>query len=235
MKIALLADIHANADALSAVLAAAKVADVDQILVAGDTIGYYYQPDRVFKLLQEWSWTMVRGNHEEMLRDWLAGQGQDDIRRRYGTGLAEAARCLTARQIEDLLALPPTRELQVDGRRVLLCHGSPWDLNAYVYPDAADEVPRRMAAGGHDLVVFGHTHYPVVWELDSARVVNPGSVGQPRDRKPGACWAIWDTQADTVVLRREPYDVSRITAECCRRDPHLPYLADVLARTGSDA
>jgi hypothetical protein len=60
-------------------------------------------------------------------------------------------------------------------------------------------------------------------------------VGQPRDRKPGACWAIWDTQADTVVLRREPYDVSGITSECRRRDPDLPYLADVLARTGSDA
>ena len=178
---------------------------------------------------------MVRGNHEEMLRNWLAGQGQDDIRRRYGTGLAEAARCLTAQQIDDLLSLPLTRDLQIDGRRVLLCHGSPWDLNAYVYPDAADEVSRRMVAGGHDLVVFGHTHYPVVWELGSARVVNPGSVGQPRDRKPGVCWAIWDTQADTVVLRREPYDVSHLTAECCRRDPDLPYLADVLMRTGIDA
>ncbi|MCH8855364.1 MAG: flagellar hook-associated protein FlgK [Proteobacteria bacterium] len=67
--------------------------------------------------------------------------------------------------------------------------------------------------------------------VEGSIVVNPGSVGQPRDRIPGACWALWDTESHAVELRRETYDASAEIAACRERDPHLPYLADVLTRT----
>jgi predicted phosphodiesterase len=89
---------------------------------------------------------------------------------------------------------------------------------------------RRCAETGHDVVVLGHTHHPMVARVDGTLVVNPGSVGQPRDRIPGAAWAILDTERRAVTFRREPYDVEAVAAQAARRDPDLPHLSAVLSR-----
>jgi putative phosphoesterase len=230
MKIALLADIHANGDALEVVLRAAKVAGVDRLFIAGDIVGYYYDVDRVLTLLDDWDCAMVRGNHESMLRDWCSGRGRELIHRKYGSGIELASTQLGDRRCEDLYSLPAAREVCVEDFRILICHGSPWDEELYIYPDAGPATRDRMLAGGQNMVVFGHTHFPVVWRSQRGVVVNPGSVGQQRDRKPGACWALWDLQTHEVELRREQYDTMRLVAECRQRDPHLPYLAEVLVR-----
>lgn len=225
MKVALLADIHGNADALAAVLSSARASGVERLLIAGDLVGYYYEPDRVFEQLAPWTCAMVRGNHEDMLDEWRAGRNRELVLRRYGSGLDRAMQCLNAQQLDALHALPAARELEIGERRVLLCHGSPWDKDFYVYPDAPAEVRGRMFASGHDLVVFGHTHYPVVWRDGKSAAVNPGSVGQPRDGTPGACWALWNTDDNAVELRREAYDTARVVAQCRAHDPDLPRLA----------
>ena len=231
MKIGLLADIHGNAHALAAVLDAASAAGVSRLLIAGDFVGYYHEPGRVMALLADWSWDGVRGNHDEMLRGWPERPDRDEIRRRYGSGLEIAATELARNQIDALLSLPVSRECTLDERRALLCHGTPWDADMYVYPDAPADLRRRFVALGRDLTVFGHTHYPVEWSEQPTLVVNPGSVGQPRDRKPGACWAIWDTEDRRVTLRRETYDMAPVIALAAQRDPDLPFLATVLTRT----
>jgi len=231
LKVALLADVHGNADALAAVLAAARRENVRRLLVAGDLVGYYRHPGLVLELLDEWSWAAVRGNHEERLAARLAAGDWDDERQKYGSGL-EVAGQLPEQDLQRLLALEHPLRLDIDGRAVLLCHGAPWSVDEYVYPDAVAEVRDRMArwAAQCDLLVHGHTHYANVWREDRLLIVNPGSVGQPRDRRPGASWALWDTREHTVVLRREPYDNERIRAESRRNDPHLPYLWEVLVR-----
>lgn len=231
MKVALLADLHGNADALAAVLGAARAEGAARLLIAGDLVGYYYQPGRVIALLDEWPWECVRGNHEEMLAAWRRGEGRERIRRKYGSGLEAACEQLTAAMLDRLESLPHPLALEADGRSVTISHGSPRDIDEYVYPDAPAEKSRAMADGGSALVLFGHTHYPVVWRVAGTTVVNPGSVGQARDRIPGACWALWDTVDDTVSLRREAWDASGTQAQARRRDPGIPYLADVLTRT----
>lgn len=235
MKLALLADIHGNAFALDAVLTAAAVEGAEHALVAGDLVGYYYQPDRVLARLDAFGWTGVRGNHEDMLETWLADEGRDDIARRYGSGLAVAAERLDAMTVARLRELPPHRSLTLGGRRVLLCHGTPSSTDTYVYPDADTQVKRAFEVPGHDLVVYGHTHYQTMWraETTGGLVVNPGSVGQPRDRRPGAHWAVYDTDSNTIDLRVETYDAGALLVECRTRNPHLPYLADVLVRDRS--
>jgi putative phosphoesterase len=230
MKVGLLADIHGNADALDAVLHAAVAERVERLLIAGDFVGYYHQPRRVLNLLNGWAWDGVRGNHEELLRSWRAGKDREEIRKRYGSGFAVALSELTADEIDLLLDLPHPRECTIDGRRVLLSHGAPWDLDQYVYPDAAFDLRSRMTDPRYDLTVFGHTHYPVLWQDKGVLAVNPGSVGQPRDRKPGACWALWDTASNGVALRREAYDPTRVMA-LAAQNPDIPYLVTVLART----
>ena len=231
MKIAILADIHGNGPALEAVLSAARATGVERLLIAGDIVGYYYAAGHVLDHLADWSWVAVRGNHEDMLGDWMANRRRDEIRARYGSGLESACDDLSADQLQMLCNLPPVRTLGIDERQVVLCHGTPTSTDTYIYPDADDDSWSQFFLDDAHMTIYGHTHYPVIQRRDGTSVVNPGSVGQPRDRKPGACWALWDSEADTIELRREAYDPSALIAQCRQRDPDLPYLADVLTRT----
>ncbi|MEQ8228975.1 MAG: YfcE family phosphodiesterase [Rhodospirillales bacterium] len=230
MKVALLADIHGNAPALECVLDAARSEGVGRLLIAGDMVGYYYDIVRVMDLLTDWDWVAVQGNHEDMLARVRDGRDATTVRARYGSAIDRAVMELSPVQLDFLTDLPSTRKLDIDGIRVLICHGSPWDRDTYVYPDSKKSVRDQFFETNADLILFGHSHYPVHWRSGNAQAVNPGSVGQPRDRKPGACWALWNTGTGTVSMRREAYDPAPLIAACAANDPHLTYLSEVLTR-----
>lgn len=231
MKLGLLGDIHGNDFALQAVLAAASSCGVEKLLITGDLVGYYYAPLKVLDLLQPWDRHVVRGNHEDMLNtarsdpEFLA---QMDAR--YGTGLRAAIEQLGMQQLDELCNLPHPLELDIDGCRILLCHGAPWNIDQYVYSDAQPALLERCAIQEFDLIVLGHTHYPMLHQIGKTLVVNPGSVGQPRNRQPGAHWAIFDTVNRSLEFRQEQYDSSALVRECQQRHPELSYLAEVLIR-----
>lgn len=232
MKVGILGDIHGNECALSAVLDAASAACVDQWLNTGDMVGYYFAPGRVIEMLHQLNCRSVRGNHEEMLC-----RSRDDpdyllaVEAKYGSGVRVALEQLSVQQLDEVCELPHPLSLEIDGVRILLSHGSPWNIDQYVYPDSAPDLIERCVPQGFDLVVTGHTHYPMVKTIGNAVLVNPGSVGQPRNRRPGAAWAIFDTVARTVDLRCESYDSAELVRECRVRHPKLPYLSEVLLRT----
>jgi predicted phosphodiesterase len=114
---------------------------------------------------------------------------------------------------------------------VLVAHGAPWDTDQYIYPNADEALVARLDAYEEDIVVLGHTHWRKVWARGGKTIVNPGSVGQPRDRMPGAAWALLDTATGAVDLRSESYDIERLRRETAAREPDLPYLSEVLVRT----
>ncbi len=232
MKIGLLADIHGNFSALRAVLAAASEAGVDRLLVAGDIVGYYFEPGLVWNSLLEWDFQAVRGNHEDMLKKIYDDPGKVSfIEERYGSGLAEAVKQLRGHELARLWQLPSTLPIHAGGCRILLCHGSPWDTNQYVYPDAPTPFLERCAIPGYDVVILGHTHYPMLHRVSQVLIVNPGSVGQSRNRVLGAHWALLDTATLQVDFRVESYDAANLIEDCRRRHPELPYLSEVLLRT----
>lgn len=231
MKLALLGDFHGNHLALQAVLAAASLSGVEKLLITGDLVGYYDAPLQVLDLLRPWDRHLVRGNHEDMLIVALTNPSfQAQVKARYGTGLSTAIEQLGVQQIDELCNLPHPLELVIDGCRILLCHGAPWDIDQYVYPDAKQELLERCAIQDFDLVVLGHTHYPMQQQIGKTLVVNPGSVGQPRNRQPGAHWAIFDTASRNLEFHQELYDSSALLRECRQRHPELPYLSEVLIR-----
>lgn len=231
MKLALLGDIHGNDRALTAVLDAASRANVDRLLVTGDLVGYYFNPLQVMKLLSNWRRHVVSGNHEAMLSAARTEYSKlAEIEARYGCGLRVAIEQMSSDQLDELCQLPHRLELEIDGVKILLCHGSPWDLDEYIYPDADVDTLTRCATQSYDLVVMGHTHYPMFKVVENTKLINPGSVGQPRDRKPGACWALFDTESRSVELRREHYDATNLIQECKTRHPELAYLSEVLLR-----
>lgn len=231
MRLALIGDIHGNSAALRVVLDHAASENVSTLLITGDLVGYYFDPRGVLDLLAPWQKYIVRGNHEDMLASARRDPGQlPRIQTQYGSGLRIALETLSAEELDVLSALPHPLDLNLDGRHILLCHGAPWDNDCYVYPDADADLMRRCAVPGYNLVILGHTHYPMMRKTGETIIINPGSVGQPRNRKPGAQWALIDTQSGTVDLRSEDYDYASIAAEARVRHPELPYLAEVLER-----
>lgn len=232
MKVGILGDIHGNDFALNAVLNAASAAGIDQWLNTGDMVGYYFAPGRVMEMLHQLKCRSVRGNHEEMLC-----RSRDDpdyllaVEAKYGSGVRVALEQLSSQQLGDVSGLAYPLSLEIDGVRILLSHGAPWSIDQYIYPDAESDLVERCVSADFDLVVTGHTHFPMVKKIGSTLLVNPGSVGQPRNRRPGAAWAIFDTVDRTVELRSESYDSAELVRECRLRHPELPYLSEVLLRT----
>lgn len=231
-KIAVLSDIHGNSIALQAVLEDAARQEIAVCFILGDFIGYYHRPREVLRLLEQLPYKIfaIRGNHERMLEQALQGKlSWEDISMKYGHGLEMAARQLRKERLDKLMRLPEQRLVECDGKRFLLCHGTPMEPDRYVYPDAnpaAFDFPGIKA----EYVLLGHTHYPLFRTGGGFTVVNPGSVGQARDRGGFAAWCMMDTGNDVVTMRHTPYDVTPVLQDCEKYDPDVLYLQKVLLR-----
>jgi len=208
-RIAVLADIHANADALEAVLHHADAEGASELVVLGDVIGYYYQPLRVLELLDPWEKRVIRGNHEDLLGKWLEGDAdvRESLRKRYGRGFALCEETLPSAATAWLMRLPHPEFSVMADRRVGFCHGHPNDIDAYVYPNLVDRLIRDEETTRADVLWLGHTHYPMLERVASTRVWNPGSVGQPRDRDPRAAYAMLNLDTGSLTAHRVEYNI----------------------------
>jgi diadenosine tetraphosphatase ApaH/serine/threonine PP2A family protein phosphatase len=223
MRYLLLTDIHANRHALEAVLEAAPPSSYDRLIVLGDLVGYGADPNGVIERVRALDpVAVIRGNHDK------AACGIDSAED-FNTA-ARIAAIWTMRAVtpgnRDYLAGLPAGPLQVEDG-FAICHGAPFDEDAYVF-DAAD-ANEAFAALPSPICFYGHTHLPAIFARtphgltvavpdgsDAMAVtlapgaqylVNPGSVGQPRDGDPRAAFALYDAEAREVILRRVPYPV----------------------------
>ncbi len=184
MRIGIVSDIHCNHAALQIALDAME--DVDELLCAGDAVYQFRFSNEVMQLLRDRGARYVLGNHEDV----LLGP--------YG----EHARTLASVRSEELayMAAQPRRiDLQVGGKALVMLHGSPWEPhNEYIYPNSA--TLSRFYEIGSDYVILGHTHYQMAERIGRTLVINPGSVGEPRDARNGfqVSYAILDTETDEV-------------------------------------
>lgn len=231
MKIAILSDIHGNSIALKAVLEGFRKENIEEIFCLGDFVGYYYRSDEVWTSLESWPKEVIGGNHEQMLKDSLASDSKSrEIRERYGSGIQQSLKKLKPEVIEMFIKLPSRKRVIRDGVRFELCHGSPWDRDFYVYPDASSEILDRCYIEDTDFVLMGHTHRPFLKKIKECSLVNPGSVGQARDKGSQASWAIIDTDAKDVKFMSTPYNPEALIKEAQAFDPDLGYLQQVLVR-----
>ena len=229
MKIAILSDIHSNVYALESVLNAVKKKSIDTLIIAGDFVGYYFWPADVFNLLKDWDLVAIRGNHDQMLekakidKDYLIKKCK-----KYGSGLSVAIEQLDKDRFTWLTNLPDLLEYKTPDGNILICHGSPWIDDEYIYPDADDKSLGRYDALNVKWVIQGHTHYSMHKNIGDVTLINPGSVGQPRNKKPGAHWALLDTSLNRVDFFCEQYDIKKVVEESKKRHPEIPYLANIL-------
>jgi predicted phosphodiesterase len=241
MRYLVLTDIHANLEALETCLADAAERRYDQTLVLGDLVGYGADPNAVIMRVQELKpLAIVRGNHDKVACGLEQAEGFNAVAKSAARWTLDV---LTP-EYRDWLAALPEGPIAVD-EIVEICHGSPFDEDAYIF-DELDAV-RALKTSTRMLCLFGHTHFPVTFELSAESfdsvgstaaaetqvqlrdgckyLINPGSVGQPRDGDPRAAYAIVDTTERRVELVRAIYRVDEAQAKIV--DAGLP---DVLAQ-----
>ena len=223
MRYLVLTDIHANLEALKACLTDAGPRTFDQTLVLGDLVGYGGDPNAVVELVQSLKpVAIVRGNHDKVACGLEQAEGFNAVAKSAAKWTLEVLKP----QHRDWLCNLPAGPIDVDDV-VEICHGSPFDEDAYIF-DELDAV-RALKVSNRPLCLFGHTHYPVTFELSNDSfdsvgsagapqmqvqmkngckyLINPGSVGQPRDGDPRAAYAIVDTALHRVELYRTRYAV----------------------------
>ncbi len=202
MKILLLADIHANSIALSAIRES-----FDACLCLGDIVEYGTEAATCVDWVRQHAHAAVRGNHDHSTAQRVTMTKGSGFRL-----LAAATRelhwqSLMPAHIKFLARLPVTQTLQLDGRTFHLVHATPRDpLDEYLTNDShAWSV--RLKDIEADYVCVGHTHVPMCVELERCKVINPGSVGQPRDGDPRAAYAVIEN--GRLEFRRVEYDIDR--------------------------
>ncbi|MFC6989849.1 metallophosphoesterase family protein [Haloplanus sp. GCM10025708] len=198
MQVGVVSDIHGNRIALEAVLD--DMPPVDRLVCAGDVVGYNPWPAACVAAVRDREIPTVMGNHDRAVAS--------DTGFRFNS-MASAGVEFTRRRLADdalaWLADLPAERTAVDGR-VKLVHGHPDDPDRYTYPD---EFSPRML-DGEDVLVTGHTHVQGHRVFDEGIVMNPGSVGQPRDGDPRAAYAVVDLDSRSVDERRVDYDVDAV-------------------------
>jgi predicted phosphodiesterase len=244
LRYLILSDMHANWDAFEVVLRRARRKRFDAVLVLGDLVGYGAAPNQVVEAVRRLGPRLhtVRGNHDKV------AAGIDNGSNFNQTALTAAQWTmgrLTPANLRYVRNLPQGPLPIEEG--LAICHGSPLDEDQYVFSDVdAYEIFSRYPV---PLVFFGHTHIPSLFSLEGRRLgvtalrgesgtihlhpegrylINPGSIGQPRDRDPRAAYMTYDSRRRVVHWYRMPYPIAE--AQHRIRRAGLPgTLADRLA------
>ncbi len=217
-NIAVIADIHSNIQALEAVLDGINAIGCDRVYCLGDVVGYGADPGPCIDLLVSVQIPCLLGNHDAL----VSGQCSDRNFNSLSLVAAQYTKVVLSKSQLDFLSSLPAQLQPQNG--VLLVHGSPLDRDRYLagrrdINDASKDLFEDQGAG---LCFFGHTHRPSFFDgtdfwykayksfpLDvSVRsMINPGSVGQPRDGDPRASFALWNQENGLIEFRRVEYDI----------------------------
>ncbi len=200
--IAVISDIHGNLPALEVVLEEIKEAEL--ILCAGDLVGYNPWPNEVISIVKMYGIRCIRGNHDRAVI-------YDDYSR-FNPYAASAAMWtkeeLTKSNMEYLYSLRDSMLLECKGKKIAIHHGAPFDEDRYIYPEDVEEW--YLDYDDADILILGHTHVPFIKKFGERVILNPGSVGQPRDGDPRASYAIMDVEKGKYEIKRVEYPIDEV-------------------------
>ena len=232
MRYLILSDIHSNDEALAAVLARVRRKKFDKVVVLGDFVGYGANPNQVVERIRKIKREkiMIRGNHDKVVVRAETGDLFNSVALEAARWTENRLTSSSRKYIESL----PMGPMLVDGD-FAVCHGSPLDEDAYIFSDI--DAYLNFQQGAWKVCFFGHSHIPSVFTLERHAIrvevvrgernklaldprkrylINPGSIGQPRDRNPHAAYAIFDAKERLVFFDRVSYDVGRAREKILR-------------------
>jgi diadenosine tetraphosphatase ApaH/serine/threonine PP2A family protein phosphatase len=236
LRIAVLADVHGNLEALGAVFEDLEGRSADRLFFLGDAVGYGADPEPCVEMLMNRASRLVVGNHDHASAD--PQEDLDAFHPDAAAALIWTRGALSRRSAEVLRALP----LSCEEESIHLVHGSPCRPQAWEYVLSERDAERAFGVSRSRFVLVGHTHIPAAHaELECRRlfsgvfrrvrsldpgslrldpryryILNPGSVGQPRDGNPRAAYAILDSESGTYELVRVAYDVEKASEKIRR-------------------
>ncbi len=228
MRILVVSDLHGNWPALEAVAATPHEA----IVCLGDIVGYGPEPGACLRWLRAEGAHIVQGNHDRALADQVPPRCRPDFE-----WLATATADIARRQLRDedmdfLKTLPRRQEVVLGGKRLVLLHATPADpLYSYLGPDREKW---RLAVAGieADFLLVGHTHLPFHFQFDGFQVLNPGSLGQPKDGDPRAAYAVIEDGVATLERASCPVERTVEGLVASEVDPAAVAALAMLLRTG---
>jgi len=243
LRIVVLSDIHGNYDALSTVLD--KVKDYDYLIVVGDLVDYGPEPEKVIDTLKSINAYIVRGNHDHAVAfnvDCGCGEKTHDIS--LYTREKISLQKLDENQVKYLRLLPLEETIKINEYVLKIVHGSPSNyLYGYVYPwdikkslcikslRLRETNEEKECELPWDILILGHTHYQFSLRIGKTLIVNPGSVGQPRDGDPRASFTVIELNNDEsrIIHHKVKYDVDNTLMKLSKLI-HDKYYYDKLAR-----
>lgn len=200
MKIAIISDIHANYGAFKAVWA--KIKKYKIILNAGDLTGGYTDVNEVIDFISKNGKQIksILGNNDVFL---IKGKMPVSFQPILQKSLDNALKIITPKNLEYIKSLKIHEKFNLNGKKIGIYHGTPKSVSDYIYPDSSI---KRFKNSKFDYIILGHTHHPMIREINGKIIINPGSVGQPRDGDTRASYAILDTKSGKVEIKRIKYN-----------------------------
>ncbi|GAB6157477.1 metallophosphoesterase family protein [Desulfotomaculum varum] len=199
MKIAVLADIHSNFTGLQAVLRDVEERGINRVYCAGDLVGYGPRPNEVIDLLRKRQIPTVMGNYDDAI-GFMRFVCGCDYKDEAAMKLAEQSMLWTKEHTSEenkawLRELPKQIAFTEEGLRFLIVHGSPRQLNEYLFENTPDQYLNQLLTENNcDVLICGHTHLPYHKELSNGHVINVGSAGKPKHGNPNLTYGILDIQ-----------------------------------------
>ncbi len=216
MKIVIISDLHGNLEALRAL-----PEKYDQLWVLGDLVNYGPDPAAVVEFVRAKASVMVMGNHDHALGFAMDPRCSPAFREMAEAMMQFTSSVLSDSQKQFLRDLPLIDEREIEGVRFILCHAVPSDpLFAYCLPDS-DQWIKEVELVNSNVLLVGHTHLPFMRQIGMKKVVNPGSLGQPKTGRAAACYAVCDGGA--IELRSFDYPFE----ETIRKIDALPIAAEI--------
>ena len=229
MKICIFSDIHGNSPAFCVAydMIIAEKADINIFL--GDLCGYYFDHKEIFLMLQTIpNLIALKGNHDLIFLRIIINKDEalrQTYLNKYGNSMESLLVQNTGELTQWLSGLPESYIHNDSG--LAFYHGSPWDfLDGYVYPDSPLEKFLNYPAS---LFILGHTHYPMLRTIDDKMIVNPGSLGQPRNGG-WPTYAVINYPSNKVIFRKVFYDKAELVRQIDKMGDNNQYLKDVLLR-----
>lgn len=194
-KIAIISDIHSNLFYFEKVLEVIEKLNVDKIYCLGDLVGYYDKPNEVIELVIKKNIISVVGNHEK----YLLGKLNYNSKNESIYGIKNQRKIITKKNLDFLKSLPEKIEFTNNLKKFYLTHSLPNDVSTYVYE--LKNLDKNFISQ-YDYYCFGHTHIPVISYKYGTCVINPGSIGQPRDFTRTPSFVIVNLDNDMVSLKK---------------------------------
>lgn len=193
MRICIFSDIHGNYEAFHKMLSA-ESKNAELFIFAGDVFGYFHNQKEIIRDMMKMPTLLaVKGNHDKY---YLSETDKVNLINKYGSSYTFV---LPTEQVEFIRSLPDSVETTIGGKRIGIFHGGPDDcLEQRIYPDS--KVDFEVWQKDFDIVILGHTHYRLEKKVGNTLIINPGSLGQPRDGE-GFSYCVLDLDDDSCCFK----------------------------------